>query len=403
LGRLILDVAIIATLVANGISCATAEEAPKPLAVVKTPGGLPRALAFSRDGKLLAAFEHVVPPVEKAKNRRGQKEVQGGGGSDSGGADGNVRYYGVHPQDRVVAWEWQKKSSKPRAFAAMLPAETAVKIPDIKDIEKPVHTFAPGFALSFEDDDTVVGSLWEGQVRKWSLKNGKVLKTFPAFAGDPRAPVFIPAIQFSPDNKLLAVTNWGRGALLVLNPATGETIGSYADAGPAPAMIAFAPDSSRIAFLTSDCISVLKPNGDEILDLGDSSGSFKAIAFLTKDEVRVFDDTKFGTLRDWDLVTGKMKTEANKPAVFTPKAGKAPHVFESIFSPDGSKLLIVRAERPFVLCEAAHGESLARFDEVKQGPADAVFSPNGEFIATTNGEDNTVKIWKVADLKMPAK
>jgi WD40 repeat protein len=52
-----------------------------------------------------------------------------------------------------------------------------------------------------------------------------------------------------------------------------------------------------------------------------------------------------------------------------------------------------------VLYDAQDGKSLARFDQCKSAPPDAVFSPDGKQIATTTGDDNVVKVWRVSTLR----
>jgi WD40 repeat protein len=164
-------------------------------------------------------------------------------------------------------------------------------------------------------------------------------------------------------------------------------------------VVAFSPDSRRIALAGCDYIEIYDPNGTPIEHLEAFSNGLEAIVYLPKtNHLRTFARAKGGTLRDWNPAQGPL-TKIEKPNVYDGKdGGYPPYVHKTLFSPDGSLLLVVRAKRPFVLCDAATGESLARFDECRLGFADAVFSPDGKQIATTTGEDRTVKVWDVAGL-----
>jgi WD40 repeat protein len=383
--------------------------APEPAKSYKTTAGVARGLAFSPDGKWLSALESVRSP-------NGETVIGGGGGKVAGaraaagaGVDDKGRVVGggkaevtggasisLSALDRVVTWNLAK-AAKPSTFNAATAEEQQPKVPTLENIAAPVFNPAPGLHLAYLDDKTVFGAMCDGRLRAWDRASGRVSGTLVGFSKAGAAYDQIGAIAIAADGKLVIACAWLSGNLQIWDVASGKLVVEAEPQQMQFTAMAISPKGDQIAVVGHDYIEIFDTAGKSVKYLEVGGLGVHAVVFMLDDKtLRTFNREEVGSLRDWDLVAGKATRLSKYPQVFAKTNGKVPKFRKAVFSADGSMLLVVRENRPFVLCDARDGKQIGRFDECKSGWSEAVFSADGKRIATTTGDDTVVKVWEVA-------
>jgi WD40 repeat protein len=388
----------IATFVASALMIAhepSRAATPEPYKTFKTTAGVARALTFAPDGKSLAAVESVqqraLPPAGAAVG--GGARIVGGGGAVSPGA------VTMSALDRIVIWNLVK-SAKPVAFNSSLPDEIAPKAPPIGDPTWRPPMSGPGLVMTHVDDQTLTAPLADGRLRAWDRSKGAVRATLKGFGGGDSVRWTVRGFLVSPNRKFVAACAWHGGDLQIWEISTGRLVAEVEPQQFQFTSLAISPDSKRIVVTGNDYIEVFDTAGksQKYIDAG-GLGIVEATFLSDGNVLRTLSEERTGSLRDWDLTTGRSTRFSNQPRVFQLQNGKKPVVRKTLFSRDGALLLVARENKPFVLYDARDGKQLARFDEIQTGAPDATFSSDGQYIATTTGEDNIVKVWKVSTLR----
>jgi WD40 repeat protein len=276
---------------------------PASAALLADPGGSVTDAQFSPDGKLLAALagSGTVRLWNTATLQPFGKPLPASTGSED---IGNVMAFS--PDGRLLAATdnnshdrkvrlWSTANLQP--FGRPLPADNAVD------------------ALAFSPDSSLLATIGEdshgGIVRLWNPATGQPVG-HPIAMGDGN--VF--SLAFSPDGKLLAVTDNSRGgAVRLLNSATLQPTGKILTATGSPGEVlnmAFSPDSKLLATADIDNgrgtirlwdPATGQPIGDTLVVDPGTDGVARSVAFspdgrlLATDE----DDSQSSTAQLWDV------------------------------------------------------------------------------------------------------
>ena len=180
------------------------------------------------------------------------------------------------------------------------------------------------------------GSEDSGIIDIRDAKTGASVRSWPGHEVD------VNFVVFSDDGSMLATTG-DDGALRVWDPASGEQLFAYEQ--PADGSVtapSFAPDGGRVAAGWAD-----------------------------------------GPVRVFDLRTGDVIDEYDVTAV----------PFTTAFSPDGTQIVIGSMAQPQgIVIDAATGEERFRLDGHTEAINEAMWSPDGRWLATTSF-DGTARIW----------
>jgi WD40 repeat protein len=201
-------------------------------------------------------------------------------------------------------------------------------------------------SLSFTRDGLRLASGgWDGRIRLWDLETVSPLYTFD---GDAR---WVPAVDFSPDGRLLA----------------GVFGGSRTDIS-----------KGVIAFWDLQ-------TGREVRRLTGSWGQVYAMSF-SPDGALLATGSEDGVVRLWSASTGEVSRTLEDPQ-------HRSAVVSVAFSPDGAVLASGDFEGTVALWDVATGAKRLRASSATSGIVnDVVFFPDGNFLAASI--DNTVHLWR---------
>src|SRR5205823_2906006 len=101
----------------------------------------------------------------------------------------------------------------------------------------PAHYLSAQFV---DEEHLLTGNSWDGALSLWDFDKATALWTYGASGA--RA-------ELSPGGKQLAVA--AKGALAVLEPVSGKTIGYMSAAGADRGTLAFSPDGARLGHVSS--------------------------------------------------------------------------------------------------------------------------------------------------------
>ena len=364
-------------------------------------GGPVDAVTFTPDGKLLATAA-------------GYRD----GGGDGADADG-VRLWDPATGQPVRSPLPADASLNGVAFspdgtllAAQADQGTAVQVWDLatgKPVGPPLHTGTSGptdagsssptgrvSRVAFSPDDKLLATTdFGGAADVWNLATSKRV-WYPLPEGLPTG------LVFSPDDKLLA-SAYANGTVSLQDVATGQRVGSFLAVHAAAVSglfgVKFSPDGKLLAAADSDGtvrlwdVATGQPVGSPLI-ADASGGSVDGVAFSPDGELLAAADSN-GTVRLWNVATGR---PVGSPLIADAGGGSAVAV---VFSPDSRLLAVTDSDGTVRLWDMATRRPVGAplpADTSKVGAVDGVaFSPDGQLLATADSSgDETVRLWDPA-------
>ena len=385
-------------------------ESGRLLLTLRDPHNLSRVtnLAFSRDGRTLAAANYFVQAVSLWDVPTGYLlrtiKVQAENIPDiafhpdavhlaTASLEGPIRILdttrdqearSLAEDDRAHAVAFGPEGS----FLAVALADGTVTIRDrstggVARVLRGHTAFVRSVAIS-PDGRRAATSGDDHMVRIWDVATGKAIHVLEGHT----APVF--SVAFSPDGKTLASASDDRTIKLWDVEAGRELRTLVGDPYPVNA-IAFAPDGRALASADSGGFVMLwdrasgRPTWTQKFDTG-----FRAIAISPDGRLLAaggFD----GLVRIRDVATGREVRTL---------AGHADTVHGLAFSPDGKRLASVSSDRTVRIWDPAFGQGVLVL-RGHSGPIGSVaFSPDGMRIASAS-VDQTVRIWEADGARHP--
>jgi WD40 repeat protein len=335
------------------------------------PAVLVRALAFSPDGKRLAAGAAYpensvrlwsVPAGEQvALIRNHQNEVNTVAFSSDG-----ARLASGSMDKTVRLWD----------------ARTGTLISMLKG-----HTFVVRLATFSPDSKRLATASEDETVRLYDGANGEPVAVLRGHTG-----LVSGGVEFSPDGALLAtaaqdatVRLWDVEQLERNGVLRGHTSFVYD--------VAFSPDGTRAVSAAWDGTARLwNPNtGRETARLQHPTewlGNIVAAACFSPDGGRVATVTAPGKVTVWDVVTGEKVRTLRVPASGWEGYSRA------AFQPHGNYLAVGASDGAVRLWDAAGDEPIVVLRGHENSVLNVAFSPDGTQLAST-GADRTVRLWDI--------
>lgn len=210
-------------------------------------------------------------------------------------------------------------------------------------------------SLAFASDGALVSTASDGTMTYWDVMTGNVQRTAPPLKA---------FVAFSPDGKLWAESDSGRGEVRVKDIATGKKVhGVKVEKSPGGYM-AMTINRRELAFIQ-----------------GGYSVGASALAFSVDGKILA---TAGSSVKLWDLATGKEVATLR---------GNSDSIAAVAFSRDGRLLASGGLDHAVKIFEVTGGKEL-RTLAGHQNVVNAVsFSPDGGLIATGSW-DNTIKFWE---------
>jgi WD40 repeat protein/Flp pilus assembly protein TadD len=230
------------------------------------------------------------------------------------------------------------------------------------------------FSVAYSPDGKRIASASADQtVKLWDAADGRELLTLRGHKK------MVRDVTFSPDGRYLA--SGGEDDVSIWDPASGHEIRTLKVVG---ASVAFSPDGRWLASGGKGVTVWEVATGTEIRTLqGDEFGGSLDVAFSPDGRYLASAEGMVGTIRLWDVATGK---ELYKVQAHTNSARAV------TFSPDGRWLVSGGYDRMIRIWDAKTGKKLGDIAGHTNYVTSVKFSPDGSRLASA-GADSQVKVW----------
>jgi RNA polymerase sigma factor (sigma-70 family) len=393
------------------------------------------ALAFSRDGKILAthAQDGTVRLWDAAGKElhvfRGDPEsaksalvcfamAPDGRTLAGGGADGTVRFWNLTTGRRVRQVRANRVGVRSLAFSAdgkllaVAGEDNSVCLRDpatLKEVrclpgEAP-NSGAQGTGVLvkevvFSPESKTLGVLRlpppglhmslgpygqtpRGCLELWDVAEGKRTGRF-------QAPPASRALALLPDGKALVWIEAGRASLKAAD--TGREIRAFGPNNRSDRALALTPDGRTLAVASAKAIQLWDVGTGETKGVLKDSANRACLAF-TRDGQTLAAAGDDGAFQVWDVASGKKR--------YPPFPGHGNSVASVAYAPDGKTLATCCAiDGTIRLWEAATGKEIRRWEAHRGlnptfGPLSLAFSPDGKTLVS-GGQDQMLRLWEVA-------
>jgi RNA polymerase sigma factor (sigma-70 family) len=234
------------------------------------------------------------------------------------------------------------------------------------------------------DGKTVAGVAAEGAVYLWNIDTGKELNRIKTFAPS--------SLAFMPDGKTMAVATWGH-VVHLYDIATGKELPRGWGLRLPARSIGMTPDGRTLATANNDSIQLWDCATGKRRQHFEGHEGLVTTVHLSADGRRLLSAGADGTVRVWDMATGKLLAK-----VALALGGEYPGVHALACSPDGKRLVVLshvaRPGTPLRLLDMTTGKILGQIDAGKHSIRGAGFLPDGRSLVVWTG-DRKARVWDV--------
>jgi len=329
-------------------------ESGRELRVIREKSG-GRAIAFSRDGKTLAAGG-IIHPLQFWDVASGQPA---GGRKPPG--EGNIRSthsIAYSPDGRTLSTGHNDRPIR------LWDAASGAELRSFRG-----HGLRVNDAAYAPDGRTVASASEDGSIRVWELATGQVKQTLKGHAKGTNA------LAYASDGHILA--SGGEDYLVRLwDTASGRELQRLSGHKHLVSAVAFSRDGKIIASGSLDETIKLwdADTGRELRTLSGHSKNVSGVAF-SPDGRTLASVSHDKSLRLWDVASGRALRVVDDNVLY---------LYAVAFSPDGRTLAVGGLD--FRLWDAASGRKLFQ-DFDGGGTGSVAFSPDGQTVISTNGSN----------------
>jgi RNA polymerase sigma factor (sigma-70 family) len=259
-------------------------------------------------------------------------------------------------------------------------------------------------SAAFAPDGRTVATANFGYVRLWDATTGKELRSWSAHPGTwpgggrPRA-FWIYAVAYSPDGRTLATASDDRNVRL-WDPQTGQKVRGFDGGGGEVYAVAFSSDSKLLAVSSADkfdenLIGSNQPGTIRLWDLATGklvrrvathAQTARCLTFLPGDKQLAVGSYDSG-IEAWDVATGKKVRQLHARPDFAACLA---------LSPDGRRLAAAGwGDYAAVLCDVHTGRSLGPAGGATTRINDVLFTPDGR-VLTCGHARAPIRVWEPA-------
>ncbi len=238
--------------------------------------------------------------------------------------------------------------------------------------------------MTFSPDGKLLAAGGQGpKIQGWDVATGKALRQM-------KGEEYWNTVSFSPDGKVLASARMREGIIHLWDPNTGQELRRWDSLTRGQINIAFSPDGNTL-ISGSQYGSVIRKwdlGTGKVIGTSSAPGHFLGMAPQGRTLFAYGDDR---ILQEWDIRSGRLRQERRSNAPF-------PNGILAL-RPDGKALAMVafRMEsgpdlrtntirEPLIrLFDTSTGKEIKTI-QVKQGPIEIRFSPDGAILATVNDD-----------------
>lgn len=254
----------------------------------------------------------------------------------------------------------------------------------------------PGYRKSteywpvFSPDNRVLAVCTDDcSVRLWEVRTGKFLRTFV----QSRTEKYVPFVAFSPDSKMLATLSW-RTPVKLWDVATGRQRTNFAHSNVRASRGVFSPDGRVLVSTRSDkTVKLWSLATGKLLRVLTAKRAVCDVAFSPDGSVLAAGSesdggAKPGEVMLWDAKTWQFKRILGGHSDSGPMIGLTFSADSTILASDATG----SSRASMKLWDVSTGH-LVRELATRDFPLK--FSPDGALLATGNGREQSVKLWRM--------